>query len=208
MHRCFPVNFAEFLRTHFLQNTSGRLLLLLVYFTPKSNVITTVIVCWLYYLLLHLSVCIFIFFLIEVARMTWFSNNIFFIYLWSTSYLKTIEKHFGARKDNDNEKKKWTTLTTRACKKVLSKDSFALLFHWLEFFFPKKMYACPWKNASMSILHLVNVANVLEICKSRLYSLSVLVLPIKKPYFGGKCTYFKRDSLWEATYSCSFFSDG
>ena len=27
-HRCFPVNFAKFLRTSFLQNTSGRLLLL------------------------------------------------------------------------------------------------------------------------------------------------------------------------------------
>ena len=26
-HRCFPVNFAKFLRTAFLQNTSGRLLL-------------------------------------------------------------------------------------------------------------------------------------------------------------------------------------
>ena len=26
-HRCFPVNFAKFLRTPFLQNTSGRLLL-------------------------------------------------------------------------------------------------------------------------------------------------------------------------------------
>ena len=26
-HRCFPVNFAKFLRTYFLQNTSGRLLL-------------------------------------------------------------------------------------------------------------------------------------------------------------------------------------
>ena len=26
-HRCFPVNFAKFLRAHFLQNTSGRLLL-------------------------------------------------------------------------------------------------------------------------------------------------------------------------------------
>ena len=26
-HRCFPVNFAKFLRTHFLQNTSRRLLL-------------------------------------------------------------------------------------------------------------------------------------------------------------------------------------
>ena len=25
-HRCFSVNFAKFLRTHFLQNTSGRLL--------------------------------------------------------------------------------------------------------------------------------------------------------------------------------------
>ena len=29
-HRYFPVNFAKFLRTPFLQNTSGRLLLLLV----------------------------------------------------------------------------------------------------------------------------------------------------------------------------------
>ena len=28
-HRCFPVNFAKFLRTPFLQNTSGRLLFLL-----------------------------------------------------------------------------------------------------------------------------------------------------------------------------------
>ena len=27
LHRCFPVNFANFLRTPFLQNTSGRLLL-------------------------------------------------------------------------------------------------------------------------------------------------------------------------------------
>ena len=27
-HRCFPVNFAKFLRTHFLQNKPGRLLLL------------------------------------------------------------------------------------------------------------------------------------------------------------------------------------
>ena len=26
-HSCFPVNFAKFLRTSFLQNTSGRLLL-------------------------------------------------------------------------------------------------------------------------------------------------------------------------------------
>ena len=29
-HRCFPVNFAKFVRTPFLQNTSGQLLLLLV----------------------------------------------------------------------------------------------------------------------------------------------------------------------------------
>ena len=32
-HRCFPVNFAKFLRLPFLQNTSGRLLL-----TPFCNV--------------------------------------------------------------------------------------------------------------------------------------------------------------------------
>ena len=31
-HRCFPVNFAKFLRTPFLQNTSGRLLLSSTYF--------------------------------------------------------------------------------------------------------------------------------------------------------------------------------
>ena len=31
-HRCFPVNFAKFLRTPFLQNTSGRLLLDIVLF--------------------------------------------------------------------------------------------------------------------------------------------------------------------------------
>ena len=29
-HRCFPVNSAKFLRTTFLQNTSGRLLLVIV----------------------------------------------------------------------------------------------------------------------------------------------------------------------------------
>ena len=31
-HRCFPVNFAKFSRTPFLQNTSGRLLLKSTYF--------------------------------------------------------------------------------------------------------------------------------------------------------------------------------
>ena len=30
-HRCFPMNFVKFLRTPFLQNTSGRLLLFLTY---------------------------------------------------------------------------------------------------------------------------------------------------------------------------------
>ena len=30
-HRCFPVNFVKFLRTPFLQNTSGRLLLKLIF---------------------------------------------------------------------------------------------------------------------------------------------------------------------------------
>ena len=32
-HRCFPVNFVKFLRTPFLQNISGQLLLI----TPSSN---------------------------------------------------------------------------------------------------------------------------------------------------------------------------
>ena len=42
-HRCFPVNFAKFLRTPFLQNTSGRLLLvfpkelLVKYFTGRDK---------------------------------------------------------------------------------------------------------------------------------------------------------------------------
>ena len=31
-HRCFPVKFAKFLRTPFLQNTSGRLLLIIAYY--------------------------------------------------------------------------------------------------------------------------------------------------------------------------------
>ena len=35
-HRCFPVNFAKFLRTPFLQNTSGRLLLHVVAFFEPS----------------------------------------------------------------------------------------------------------------------------------------------------------------------------
>ena len=37
-HRCFPVNFAKFLRTPFLQNTSGRLLLFL-FRESKSTVV-------------------------------------------------------------------------------------------------------------------------------------------------------------------------
>ena len=36
-HRCFPVNFAKFLWAPFLQNTSGRLLLLFFYNIFKSN---------------------------------------------------------------------------------------------------------------------------------------------------------------------------
>ena len=38
-HRCFPVNFAKFLRAPFLQNTSGRLLLFLI-LTLKCSVVT------------------------------------------------------------------------------------------------------------------------------------------------------------------------
>ena len=36
-YRCFPVNFAKFLRTPFLQNTSGRLLLLFPHKTAYSS---------------------------------------------------------------------------------------------------------------------------------------------------------------------------
>ena len=39
-HRCFPVNFAKFLGTHFLQNTSGWLLPNIV-FMIKLNLVTT-----------------------------------------------------------------------------------------------------------------------------------------------------------------------
>ena len=38
-HRCFPVNFAKFLRTPFLQNTSGRLILNVTFLTIKSHVV-------------------------------------------------------------------------------------------------------------------------------------------------------------------------
>ena len=38
-HRCFPVNFAKFLRTHFLQNTSGWLLLTDPTFTLSLNLV-------------------------------------------------------------------------------------------------------------------------------------------------------------------------
>ena len=40
-HRCFPVNFAKFVRTPFLQNTSGRFLLsdqLLLMTVSRNNV--------------------------------------------------------------------------------------------------------------------------------------------------------------------------
>ena len=38
-HRCFSVNFAKFLRTPFLQNTSGRLVLLFFFIFARSQVI-------------------------------------------------------------------------------------------------------------------------------------------------------------------------
>ena len=37
-HRCFPVNFAKFLRTPFLRNTSGLLLLQLQYFHSPEKI--------------------------------------------------------------------------------------------------------------------------------------------------------------------------
>ena len=40
-HRCFPVNFAKLLRTPFLQNTSGRLLLIFL-FMQHCNKIKTI----------------------------------------------------------------------------------------------------------------------------------------------------------------------
>ena len=38
-HRCFPVNFAKSLRTPFLQNTSGRLLLVISYCIVKNGTV-------------------------------------------------------------------------------------------------------------------------------------------------------------------------
>ena len=40
-YRCFPVNFAKFLRTPFLQNTSGRLLLLFPHKTAHNVLVKT-----------------------------------------------------------------------------------------------------------------------------------------------------------------------
>ena len=54
-HRCFPVNFAKFLRTPFLQNTSGRLLLYfivsfkngyLIWEESSKCFIYHVLLCW------------------------------------------------------------------------------------------------------------------------------------------------------------------
>ena len=45
-HRCFPVNFAKFLRISFLQNTSGRLLLDIVISRLRHNF--TIIAEWFY----------------------------------------------------------------------------------------------------------------------------------------------------------------
>ena len=40
-HRCFPVNFAKFLRTSFLQNTSERLLLELPFILYNKTIISS-----------------------------------------------------------------------------------------------------------------------------------------------------------------------
>ena len=38
-HRCFPVNFAKFLRTPFLQKVSGRLLLISLGIAPEISIV-------------------------------------------------------------------------------------------------------------------------------------------------------------------------
>ena len=49
-HKCFPVNFAKFLRTPFLQNTSGRLLLNKGFFKIASNKsVRTACVCIVFF---------------------------------------------------------------------------------------------------------------------------------------------------------------
>ena len=44
-HRCFPVNFVKFLRTPFLQNTSGRLLLLIETVEDDSLAFIPIYIC-------------------------------------------------------------------------------------------------------------------------------------------------------------------
>ena len=68
-HRCFPVNFATFLRTPFLQNTSGRLLLeVFLYYTIYIICIDIICIHW-----------------ILLDMMLWYSKAfLFFLFvLWS-----------------------------------------------------------------------------------------------------------------------------
>ena len=50
-HRCFPVNFTKFLRTPFLQNTSGRLLLFIVQW-PYRMTLTLITFGFLFHFML------------------------------------------------------------------------------------------------------------------------------------------------------------
>ena len=62
-HRCFTVNFAKFLRAHFLQNASRRLLLnipkcLLYYLTPSCTSVCSFVLfyAWVYFICSSCSV--------------------------------------------------------------------------------------------------------------------------------------------------------
>ena len=52
-HRCFPVNFAKFLRVHFLQNTFGRLLLVMDLNLLCLGILTPPALCCVFYATVH-----------------------------------------------------------------------------------------------------------------------------------------------------------
>ena len=74
-HRCFPVNFAKFLKTHFLHNTSGRLLLT-SFMTSKAKASS-------FYDLISLVSCYFTSFMSLKAKnekFLWLDKTCFFLF--------------------------------------------------------------------------------------------------------------------------------
>ena len=65
-HRCFPVSFAKFLRTTFLQSTSGRLVLCLLPLMESSIACLIYIVFVLFYLILFIYLFVLLLYVIYV----------------------------------------------------------------------------------------------------------------------------------------------